>query len=247
MQTRGWAAFILLVSTLLAVLPVAAKIVDYGAEGWLWALFGLCQRRYVDGIAAVGSVRRNSTLVSIRVALRPETAGLMRLLACLVARGRLRLAGTKGILVSGNSFSRLYFGPRRSVHQPVSIQAWREPHPTARSHSRRPPLRRSAHFGNLRHPACRLRTPCKVGARSRPLTRDSRPRHTLHAVGKNARSDIGCPPPSRRKRSIAQRVSDSPAWPLIEAKRLGGSLRGSAEIRELLGGAGPIIELVRCD
>ena len=50
-QTRGWAAFVLLVSTLLAVLPVAAKIVDYGAEGWLWALFGLCQRQYVDGIS----------------------------------------------------------------------------------------------------------------------------------------------------------------------------------------------------
>ena len=32
-QTRGWAAFILLVSTLLAVLPVAANIVDYSAEG----------------------------------------------------------------------------------------------------------------------------------------------------------------------------------------------------------------------
>ena len=45
-QTRGWAAFILLVSILLAVLPVAAKIVDYGGEGWLWALFGLCQRQY---------------------------------------------------------------------------------------------------------------------------------------------------------------------------------------------------------
>ena len=40
-QRHGWVAFVLLVATFLAVLPVAAKIVDYGAEGWLWALFGL--------------------------------------------------------------------------------------------------------------------------------------------------------------------------------------------------------------
>ncbi|MGB3565327.1 MAG: TraX family protein, partial [Thermoanaerobaculia bacterium] len=37
MQHHGWAAFALLVSALLAALPIAAEIVDYGAEGWLWA------------------------------------------------------------------------------------------------------------------------------------------------------------------------------------------------------------------
>ena len=83
-QTRGWAAFILLVSTLLAVLPVAAKIVDYGGEGWLWALFGLCQRQYVDGISAVGSVGETQRSSASALAAT-ETAGLMRLLACLVA------------------------------------------------------------------------------------------------------------------------------------------------------------------
>jgi hypothetical protein len=36
-QTNQWAAFVLLVSALFAVLPIASKIVDYGAEGWLWA------------------------------------------------------------------------------------------------------------------------------------------------------------------------------------------------------------------
>ena len=51
-QRHGWAAFALLVFALVAVLPLAAKIVDYGAEGWLWALFGLYQRRYVDGRSA---------------------------------------------------------------------------------------------------------------------------------------------------------------------------------------------------
>jgi len=64
-QRHGWAAFTVLVSALFAVLPITAKIVDYGAEGWLWALFGLCQRMYVDGTFAGHA--------------------LMRLLACLVA------------------------------------------------------------------------------------------------------------------------------------------------------------------
>src|SRR5215475_15484801 len=53
LERHGWAAFAVLVGVLVAVLPVAAKIADYGAEGWLWALFGLCQRRYLDGRSAV--------------------------------------------------------------------------------------------------------------------------------------------------------------------------------------------------
>ena len=79
-----WAAFALLVSALLAVLPIAAKIVDYGAEGWLWALFGLCQRQYVDGISAVGSSGETQHSSASALAAT-QTAGLMRLLACLVA------------------------------------------------------------------------------------------------------------------------------------------------------------------
>ncbi len=80
----GWLAFAILVCVLFAMLPVAANIVDYGAEGWLWALFGLCQRMYVDG--------RNATGVG-GAAQYPEMflpsvvpyVGLMRLLACIVA------------------------------------------------------------------------------------------------------------------------------------------------------------------
>ena len=82
-QTHGWPAFILLVSILLAMLPVAAKIVDYGGEGWLWALFGLCQRQYVDGISAVDSGETQRSSASTLAATVP--AGLMRLLACLFA------------------------------------------------------------------------------------------------------------------------------------------------------------------
>ena len=83
-QRHGWVAFVLLVSTFLVVLPVAAKIVDYGAEGWLWALFGLCQRQYVDGISAVGSAGETQRSSASALAAT-QTAGLMRLLACLVA------------------------------------------------------------------------------------------------------------------------------------------------------------------
>ena len=133
-QRHGWAAFVLLVSTLLAVLPVAAKIVDYGAEGWLWAPVRLMPAPICRRHVRRRQRRRNSTLVSIRAGCdrdrRPDAA------AGLLGRcGRLRLAGTKGVLVSGNSVSRLYFGPRRSVRQPVSVQAWREPHPTSRENS----------------------------------------------------------------------------------------------------------------
>jgi hypothetical protein len=82
-QNHGWVGFVAVVSVLLALLPVAAKVADYGAEGWLWALFGLCQRQYLDDISPVtasGSRGRPSpTLTAI------DTPGLMRLLACLVA------------------------------------------------------------------------------------------------------------------------------------------------------------------
>jgi hypothetical protein len=84
MRRHGWVAFVLLISTLLAVLPVAGTIVDYGAEGWLWALFGLCQRQYVDSVSSVGSVGETHRW-SVSTLAATETAGLMRLLACLIA------------------------------------------------------------------------------------------------------------------------------------------------------------------
>jgi hypothetical protein len=84
MQHHGWAAFALLVSALLAVLPIAAKIVDYGTEGWLWALFGLYQRMYIDGRLAtdVDGTAQNSAPPAYAMI---ENVGLMRLLACFVA------------------------------------------------------------------------------------------------------------------------------------------------------------------
>ncbi len=84
MRHHGWAAFVLLVSALFAVLPIAANIVDYGAEGWLWALFGLYQRMYVDGGSATDM---DGTAQSSAPPARAmtENVGLMRLLACFVA------------------------------------------------------------------------------------------------------------------------------------------------------------------
>lgn len=84
MQRHGWAAFAVLVSALLAVLPIAEKIVDYGAEGWLWALFGIYQRMYIDGRLAtnVDGTAQSSTPPAHAMT---ENAGLMRLLACFVA------------------------------------------------------------------------------------------------------------------------------------------------------------------
>ena len=76
MKHHGWAAFAILVSVLFAVLPITGNIVDYGAEGWLWALFGLCQRIYVDGTAQSGEPPAHAI---------PENLHLMRLLACFVA------------------------------------------------------------------------------------------------------------------------------------------------------------------
>jgi hypothetical protein len=78
-----WAAFALLVSALLAVLPIAAKIVDYGAEGWLWALFGLYQRMYVDGRSAadVGGAAPSARSAHAMTG----NVNQMRLLACFVA------------------------------------------------------------------------------------------------------------------------------------------------------------------
>lgn len=76
-QSHGWLAFLILVAALLLLLPVSANIVDYGAEGWLWAVFGLYQRIHADRTA-------NPSPASDAASLR-SSAGLMRILAGLLA------------------------------------------------------------------------------------------------------------------------------------------------------------------
>jgi hypothetical protein len=72
-KRHGWAACVLVVLALVASLPVARAIVDYGAGGWLWALLGLCQRIFVGDTSRVGPAQRSAS------------PGLMRLLVCVVA------------------------------------------------------------------------------------------------------------------------------------------------------------------
>jgi peptidoglycan/LPS O-acetylase OafA/YrhL len=81
-QRYGWIAFAAVVCALLAVHPIAATMVDYGAGGWLWALLGLCQRIYVDRRSFTGM---NDAALNAAPRALPENAGLMRMLACFVA------------------------------------------------------------------------------------------------------------------------------------------------------------------
>jgi hypothetical protein len=81
---HSWAAFALLVSAFFGALTIAAKIVDYGAEGWLWALFGLYQRMYVDNRSVPDVVGAGQSPTTPPRTMT-ENTGIMRLLACLVA------------------------------------------------------------------------------------------------------------------------------------------------------------------
>ena len=84
LEQYGWIAFGIIVAALIIVQPIAAKAVDYGAEGWFWALFGLCQRIYVDGrsVNELSGVAGHSALPAKELI---EKSGVMRLVACLIA------------------------------------------------------------------------------------------------------------------------------------------------------------------
>ena len=82
LQYRGWAAFGLIAFALFAVQPIAVKMVDYGAEGWLWSLFGLCQRIYVENRL---SADRSGTTQAWPPGAASEDMGIIRVLACVVA------------------------------------------------------------------------------------------------------------------------------------------------------------------
>ena len=78
LQYRGWAGLFFLVCGLVAAIPIASKIVDYGSEGWLWALCGLCQRLYVD---PPGATRSWEPIAPVTT----KNIGPLRLVACIVA------------------------------------------------------------------------------------------------------------------------------------------------------------------
>ena len=82
LQRRGWGGFVLIAAALLAALPVAGEVVDYGAEGWLWALFGLCQRMHADRGRTAGA---GGAVPGTPAPARTVDTGRRRLLACLLA------------------------------------------------------------------------------------------------------------------------------------------------------------------
>jgi peptidoglycan/LPS O-acetylase OafA/YrhL len=82
-QRYPWVSVAFIVSMLIAVLPIAGQLFDYGAEGWLWALFGFLHRQYVDD-------RTTAELDGVDHGLSPpqikkQNVGLLRLLTCAVA------------------------------------------------------------------------------------------------------------------------------------------------------------------
>ena len=83
LQRYGWVAFSVLIPGLLLVLPFAGDLFDYGAEGWLWALFGLCQRMYVDGrsFSSLDDALERSELTGQGM---KQNWRLIRLPACLI-------------------------------------------------------------------------------------------------------------------------------------------------------------------
>ena len=84
LQRYGWIALAILVCALIALVPVTGKVADYGAGGWLWALFGLCQRIYVDGTSPTDGKREAGSSAPPAHAAAIN-ASLMRLLACIAA------------------------------------------------------------------------------------------------------------------------------------------------------------------
>jgi len=117
MQHHGWAAFAILVSALFGVLPIAADSGEY------------CRLR--RGGMAVGPVRlipthvcrrqisyrrgRHSPKLSTARPRDDREPGPNAPAGLLCRRGRLRLAGTKGILVFSDPFRRLHSRHRRFV------------------------------------------------------------------------------------------------------------------------------------
>jgi surface polysaccharide O-acyltransferase-like enzyme len=59
-QRHGLLAYAIFAAILVAALPVAAKVFDYGTEGWLWALLGLAQRTRADAKSSDDPANRSA-------------------------------------------------------------------------------------------------------------------------------------------------------------------------------------------
>ena len=146
-----WISVAFLVAVLIAILPIAAQLVDYGAEGWLWALFGLLHRQYVDSRTAVKVGGVDPTDTANEETDLPSTA----LVGLRGGCGCLRLAGTIGIRVSLRLNSSSSFWECCVMSVSLGLFAARaQSLPASRKDRRRVALHWSTHTGNLRDPAC---------------------------------------------------------------------------------------------
>ena len=118
LQRYGWIALAILVCALIGLVPVTGKVADYGAGGWLWALFGLCQRIYVDGTSpADGKSEAGSSAPPAHAAA--INASLMRFWPASPRRSRTSGRNKRNIRfhrsISRSLFSASEFCPRACV------------------------------------------------------------------------------------------------------------------------------------
>jgi hypothetical protein len=67
LRKTGLLGFVLLVMALVLILPFAGEVVEYGSEGWLWALFGLIQRNCMDRGLLSSSLSGRNCLKVMRI------------------------------------------------------------------------------------------------------------------------------------------------------------------------------------
>lgn len=82
-QRYGWTTFLIIVPVLVAVMPMTEYVVEYGSTGWLWALTGMYQRRYLDTRSPTAS--GNTGPVAVIEQTGTAGAGIMRFLVCPIA------------------------------------------------------------------------------------------------------------------------------------------------------------------
>ena len=117
-QRYGMAAYAISAAVLVALLPIAAKVFDYGTEGWLWALLGMAQRMRADARSVDDSaLPRTTTYKNI----------LISILVCIVAADCARPAGTKGISVFQCPVQHVRYLPRHSVFRVLGVCPGCEP------------------------------------------------------------------------------------------------------------------------
>ncbi|PYS86725.1 MAG: hypothetical protein DMF62_14965 [Acidobacteria bacterium] len=81
-QRYGWIAYAFLAIAFVALLPVAGIAVDYGSEGWLWALFGISQRMFVEERSTNNVQEVSSTIASVRKSI--FGTGSIRTIICVL-------------------------------------------------------------------------------------------------------------------------------------------------------------------